>query len=44
MVLTMVPVNAFAAEEDIAVMADTAGNTVENVVAEVTADGTSIGQ
>ncbi len=45
MVLTMVPVNAFAAEEDIAVMADTAGNTVENAVAEVTAaDGTSIGQ
>lgn len=44
MVLTMVPVNAFAAEEDIAVMADTAGNTVENVVAEVTADGTPIGQ
>ena len=45
MVLTMVPVNAFAAEEDIAVMADTAGNTVENVVAEVTAaDGMSMGQ
>ena len=45
MVLTMVPVNAFAAEEDIAVMADTAGNTVENVVAEVTAaDEMSMGQ
>ena len=49
MVLTMIPVNAFAAEEDQTVTADTAenavGNAVENAVAEVTAsDGTVIGQ
>ena len=45
MVLTMIPVNAFAAEEDQTVTADTAENAVENAVAEVTAsDGTVIGQ